>query len=75
MATTKKLDDFIVNKVASAAVYEAMVQGGLINEDELYLVAGDGDDFRGPTGATGPTGPTAALPTATRTLPASSSII
>lgn len=56
MPTSKKLDDFIVNKVPSLAVYEAMVAQGKINDDELYLVAGEGDDFRGPTGPTGPTG-------------------
>ena len=56
MPTSKKLDDFIVNKVPSLAVYNAMKAQGKVNEDELYLIEGEGDDFRGPTGPTGPTG-------------------
>ena len=56
MPTTKKLDDFIVNKVPSLAVFNSMKAQGKVNEDELYLIEGEGDDFRGPTGPTGPTG-------------------
>lgn len=38
MATSKNLDNFIINKVETMEVYEYMVDNGLVNEDELYLV-------------------------------------
>lgn len=46
MATTKELNNFVVNKVASKAVYDSMVASQKINDDELYLVLGDEDEVR-----------------------------
>lgn len=38
MATEKKINNFIINKIENEQVYEYMVQNNLINEDELYLI-------------------------------------
>lgn len=35
------LTNLVINKVESTQVFRTMVNGGLINENELYLVAGD----------------------------------
>lgn len=37
----KNLQNFIINKVESQSVYNAMVAAGQVNEDELYLIQGD----------------------------------
>jgi hypothetical protein len=41
MPTTTNLTTLTINHVASQEVYDAMSAGGLINENELYLVPGD----------------------------------
>lgn len=41
MATSKNLTNLTINKVDSQETYDKMVDRGLINEDELYLVQGD----------------------------------
>lgn len=40
MATEKKINNLVINKVESQAVYDYMAANNLINEDELYLVEG-----------------------------------
>ena len=42
MPTNKQLTDLIINKVESQEVYDYMAAHGLINDDELYLVEGEG---------------------------------
>ena len=42
MPTTKNINDLVINKVESNEVFEYMMAHDLINEDELYLVQGDG---------------------------------
>ena len=39
--TEETLRNLVINKVPSQEVYDAMVTAGLINSDELYLVAGE----------------------------------
>lgn len=43
MATNKKLQSLVINKVASKEVYDAMVAAGKIKDDELYLVEGSAE--------------------------------
>lgn len=45
---TKTVENLVINKVASPAVYQSMVESGQINDDEIYLVQGD----TGPTPST-----------------------
>lgn len=40
MATEKKINNLVINKVESQSVYDYMAANNLINEDELYLVEG-----------------------------------
>lgn len=40
--TEKELSSLIINKIDSAATFEAMKAANQINEDELYLIGGDG---------------------------------
>lgn len=40
--TEKELSSLIINKIDSAATFEAMKAANKINEDELYLIGGDG---------------------------------
>lgn len=42
MATSKQINDLIINKIENQAVYQYMQEHGLINEDELYLVEDEG---------------------------------
>ena len=44
MATDKRVENFVINKVESKDVYDSMVSQGLINEDELYLIPSDGNE-------------------------------
>ena len=44
MPTTTSVSDFVINKVSSKTVYDAMVAKNLVNENELYLVVDDEDD-------------------------------
>lgn len=41
MPTTTDLNQLIINTVESQEVYDYLKTNGLINEDEIYLVAGD----------------------------------
>ena len=41
MPTTTDLKQLIINTVESQEVYDYLKTNGLINEDEIYLVAGD----------------------------------
>lgn len=41
MPSTTNLNTLTINHVESQAVYDQMVSGGLINENELYLIPGD----------------------------------
>lgn len=41
MPTSKKITDFVINKVPSEEVFNKMKAQGLINEDEIYLIAED----------------------------------
>lgn len=38
--TSKKVEDLVINKVASQAVFNQMKASGQVNDDELYLVEG-----------------------------------
>lgn len=40
--TEKELSTLIINKIDSAETFEAMKTAGQVNEDELYLIGGDG---------------------------------
>lgn len=40
--TEKELSSLVINKIDSAATFEAMKAANQINEDELYLIGGDG---------------------------------
>lgn len=40
--TEKELSTLVINKIDSAATFEAMKAANKINEDELYLIGGDG---------------------------------
>jgi len=40
--TSKTLDNFVINKLESYEVYEYLSENNLINEDEIYLVEGEG---------------------------------
>lgn len=42
MPTSKTLDNFVINKLESYEVYEYLSENNLINEDEIYLVEGEG---------------------------------
>lgn len=44
MAISKDLNNFVINKVENAEVYDYMVRNNLINNDELYLVQGAEDE-------------------------------
>lgn len=41
MPTTTDLKQFVINTVESQEVYDYLKTNGLINEDEIYLVAGE----------------------------------
>lgn len=41
MATEQQLNKFVINKVENQDVYDYMVENGLVNDDELYIVEGD----------------------------------
>lgn len=41
MATEQQLNKFVINKVENQDVYNYMVENGLVNDDELYIVEGD----------------------------------
>lgn len=41
MATEQQLNQFVINKVENQYVYDYMVENGLVNDDELYIVEGD----------------------------------
>lgn len=41
MPTSKKITDFVINKVPTKAILTKMKEQGLINDDELYLVEED----------------------------------
>lgn len=43
--TNKNLSKLIINQVDSAETFEAMQDSGLVNEDELYLIAGEGESL------------------------------
>ena len=38
MPTSKKITDFVINKVPTKAIFNKMKEQGLINNDEIYLV-------------------------------------
>lgn len=40
--TEKELSTLVINKIDSAETFEAMKTAGQVNEDELYLIGGDG---------------------------------
>ena len=42
MPTSKNIDNLVINKIQNQEVYNYLVTNNLINEDELYLVQGDG---------------------------------
>ena len=42
MATNANVTELVINKVENQAVYDYMVANNLINDNELYLVGGDG---------------------------------
>ena len=46
MATTKNMQNLVINEVESQEVYEHMVANGLINENELYLVRGSEESMQ-----------------------------
>ena len=41
----QQLSTLIINKVDSEDTFQEMVDGELVNEDELYLVEGEGNDL------------------------------
>lgn len=41
MPTSKKITDFVINKVPTKAIFNKMKEQGLINNDEIYLVEED----------------------------------
>ena len=45
MPTTTDLKQLVINTVESQEVYDYLKTNGLINEDEIYLVAGMRKDF------------------------------
>lgn len=45
MPTSKKITNFVINKVTTKAIFNKMKEKGLINDDEIYLVEGD-DSYR-----------------------------
>lgn len=49
--TEKELSTLVINKIDSAATFEAMKAAGQVNEDELYLIGGN--DAGGVTGVKG----------------------
>lgn len=44
MATDKNLQNLVLNKVENQEVFNYMQANNLVNEDELYLIAGDTTD-------------------------------
>lgn len=44
MPTSKKITDFVINKVPTKAIFNKMKEQGLINDDEIYLVEEDDSD-------------------------------
>ena len=44
MPTSKKITDFVINKVPTKAIFNKMKEQGLINNDEIYLVEEDDSD-------------------------------
>ena len=44
MATSKDINNLIINKVENQEVYDYMVQNNLISDDELYLIEDNEDD-------------------------------
>ena len=49
----KNINSLVINKVASQSVYDSMVAANKINDDELYLVAGNDSQTSGVTGVKG----------------------
>lgn len=47
----KIVENLVINKIESQAVYDAMEAAGKINSNELYLVGGDGEGVTGVKGA------------------------
>lgn len=43
MATSKEMNNLVINKIESQEVYDYMVENNLINDNELYLVQNDTD--------------------------------
>ena len=49
----KNINSLVINKVESQSVYDSMVAANKINDDELYLVAGNDSQTSGVTGVKG----------------------
>lgn len=43
MATSKDINNLVINKIENKEVYDYMVQNNLINDDELYLIEGEAE--------------------------------
>lgn len=46
MPTSKKITDFVINKVPTKSIFNKMKEQGLINNDEIYLVEEDDSDSK-----------------------------